>query len=106
MLFRKRKPPRYPGRPRLPIIRRKLPMRYHMRHQFGTRDLAFLQTMVALTGSPLSDGNRVDILRNGVRIFPSMLAAIRQAAMPGRSAWCATCTSAASAPGTCASCSE
>jgi cardiolipin synthase len=79
MFFRKRKPPRYPGRPRLPIIRRKLPMRYHMRHQFGTRDLAFQQTMYALTGAPLSGGNRAEILKNGVQIFPSMLAAIRKA---------------------------
>lgn len=79
MLFRKRKPRRYPERPRLPIIRRKLPMRYHMRHQFNTRDLAFRQTMVALTGSLLSEGNRVDILQNGVQIFPSMLDAIRNA---------------------------
>jgi cardiolipin synthase len=54
-------------------------MRYHMRHQFGVRDMAFLQTMHALTGAPLSEGNRVDILKNGVQIFPSMLAAIRNA---------------------------
>lgn len=54
-------------------------MRYHMRHQFGVRDVAFLQTMHALTGSPMSEGNRVDILRNGVQIFPSMLSAIRGA---------------------------
>jgi cardiolipin synthase len=79
MLFRKNKPPRYPHRPPLPIIRRKLPMRYHMKHQFGVRDLAFLQTMHALTGSPMSEGNRVTILKNGVEIFPAMLAAIRDA---------------------------
>jgi cardiolipin synthase len=79
MLFRKKKPPAYPRRPPLPIIRRKLPMRYHMKHQFGVRDLAFLQTMHALTGSPMSEGNSVEILTNGARIFPSMLAAIRQA---------------------------
>ena len=54
-------------------------MRYHMRHQFGVRDLAFLQTMHALTGAPLSEGNRVEVLRNGVQIFPSMLEAIRGA---------------------------
>ena len=35
--------------------------------------------MHALTGSPLVGGNRVDILRNGVQIFPSMLGAIRGA---------------------------
>jgi cardiolipin synthase A/B len=78
--FRKRKKaPRYPGRPPLPIVRRRAPMRYHMRHQFCVDDVAFLQTMHALTGSPMSEGNRVDILRNGVKIFPSMLAAIRGA---------------------------
>ena len=54
-------------------------MRYHMKHQFGVEDLAFLQTMHALTGAPLSEGNRVEILKNGVQIFPSMLAAIRGA---------------------------
>ncbi len=79
MFLRKRKPPRYPHRPPLPIIRRKLPMRYHMKHQFSVRDLAFSQTMYALTGSPLMDGNHVEILRNGVQIFPSMLSAIRLA---------------------------
>ena len=54
-------------------------MRYHMKHQFGVHDLAFLQTMHALTGAAMSAGNRVEILRNGVQIFPSMLAAIRGA---------------------------
>ena len=78
MLFRKRKPPRYPLRPPLPVIRR-LPMRYHMKHQFGVRDLAFLQTMYAVTGSSLTEGNQVDILENGDKFFPSMLAAIRNA---------------------------
>ena len=79
MFFRKRKQHRYPHRSPLPIIRRKLPMRYHMKHQFAVGDLAFLQTMHALTGSPIVDGNRVEVLRNGVQIFPSMLAAIREA---------------------------
>ena len=61
------------------MVRRRVPMRYHMRHQFGVRDVAFLQTMHALTGAPLSEGNRIDVLRNGVQIFPSMLSAIRAA---------------------------
>ena len=78
MFFRKRKPPRYPLRPPLPVIR-KLPMRYHARHQFGTRDVAFLQTMYALTGAAMSEGNRIDILKNGEQIFPSMLSSIRSA---------------------------
>lgn len=79
MFFRRKKLPRYPRRPPLPIVRRRLPMRYHMRHQFGIRDLAFLQTMYALTGAPLSEGNDVAILKNGVQFYPSMLAAIRGA---------------------------
>jgi cardiolipin synthase len=79
LIFRRRRKPRYPGRAPLPMVRRRTPMRYHMKHQFGVRDLAFLQTMHALTGSPMSEGNRVDVLKNGVRIFPAMLAAIRAA---------------------------
>ena len=77
--LRRRKPPRYPRRPSLPIVRRKLPMRYHMKHQFGISDVAFLQTMHALTGAPLATGNKVEVLRNGVQFFPSMIAAIRGA---------------------------
>ena len=79
MLFRRSKPPRYPSRPALPIVRRRIPMRYHMKHQFGVRDIAFLQTMHALTGAPMTSGNRAEVLKNGVQIFPSMLAAIRAA---------------------------
>lgn len=50
-----------------------------MRHQFGVRDLAFSQTLHALTGTPLQPGNRVEVLENGDRFFPSMLSAIREA---------------------------
>ena len=74
-----RNKPRYPRRAALPIVRRRAPIRYHMRHQFGVADVAFLQTMHALTGAPLSEGNRVDILCNGIEIFPSMLGAIKSA---------------------------
>src|ERR1700754_1861837 len=77
--FRHRKPIRYPGRTPLPMVRRRVPMRYHMRHQFGVRDVAFLQTMHALTGMAMSEGNRSEVLKNGVQIFPSMLNAIRAA---------------------------
>ncbi|MBK5260841.1 MAG: cardiolipin synthase [Thermoanaerobaculia bacterium] len=79
MFFRRTKPPRYALRSALPIVRRRMPMRYHMRHQFGIHDVAFLQTMHALTGAPMSGGNRVELLKNGVQIFPSMLSAIRAA---------------------------
>ncbi|HXI12772.1 MAG TPA: cardiolipin synthase [Thermoanaerobaculia bacterium] len=50
-----------------------------MKHQFGVRDVAFTQTMHALTGAAIQPGNQVDLLRNGVEIFPSMLGAIRSA---------------------------
>ena len=79
MAFRNKEASRYARRSTLPIVRRKLPMRYHMKHQVAVRDLAFLQTMHALTGAPMSNGNKAEILRNGVQIFPSMLAAIRTA---------------------------
>ena len=61
------------------MVRRRNPVRYHMRHQFGVRDVAFLQTMHALTGATIFEGNRIEVLRNGVQIFPSMLSAIRTA---------------------------
>ncbi|HVG24131.1 MAG TPA: cardiolipin synthase [Thermoanaerobaculia bacterium] len=77
--FRNKKTARYPGRPTLPVVRRRTPMRYHMRHQFGVRDVAFLQTMHALTGAAISEHNKVEVLKNGVRIFPAMLTAIRTA---------------------------
>lgn len=75
----RRKRRRYQRRPRLPFVRRVRPLRYHMKHQFGTRDEAFRQTMVALTGTELTEGNRIDILVNGDQIFPSMLEAIASA---------------------------
>ncbi|HEY5610301.1 MAG TPA: cardiolipin synthase [Thermoanaerobaculia bacterium] len=79
MRFGRSKTPRYPRRPTLPFLRKKFPVRYHMKHTFGVRDLAFLQTMHALTGHQMIQGNRIDLLKNGVQIFPAMLEAIRQA---------------------------
>ncbi|HEX7707712.1 MAG TPA: cardiolipin synthase [Thermoanaerobaculia bacterium] len=61
------------------MVRRRIPMRYHMRHQFGVRDVDFVQTMHALTGAAMTDGNAIQVLKNGVEIFPSMLSAIRAA---------------------------
>ncbi|HUP65654.1 MAG TPA: cardiolipin synthase [Thermoanaerobaculia bacterium] len=78
MIFRRRYPP-YPIRSAWPIVRRKNPVGYRMKHQFGVKDEAFLQTMHALTGSPLQEGNRVDVLCNGDEFFPSMFAAMRNA---------------------------
>lgn len=42
-------------------------------------ELAFVRTLEAHTDSPLVRGNSAQILLNGDEIFPSMLAAIRQA---------------------------
>jgi cardiolipin synthase len=39
----------------------------------------YRRTMERLLGTPASDGNQVDILRNGDQIFPAMLEAIRAA---------------------------
>jgi cardiolipin synthase A/B len=79
LIFRRRKTARYPRRSPLPIVRRRIPMRYHMRHQFGVRDVDFVQTMHALTGAAMTGGNAIEVLKNGVEIFPAMLAAIRGA---------------------------
>jgi cardiolipin synthase len=76
--FHRNYPP-YPIRSALPLIRRKNPLEYRIKHQFGVEEEAFLQTMHALTGSPLSEGNSVEILKNGDRSFPPMIAAIRAA---------------------------
>lgn len=43
----------------------------------GSREFSTLVEL--LTGGPLRQGNRVEVLRNGCRTFPSMLAAIRSA---------------------------
>lgn len=77
--LRRRKTPQYPRRGALPMVRRRIPMRYHMKHQFGVRDVAFLQTMHALTGAAVSAGNNATLLRNGKEIFPAMLEAIGSA---------------------------
>src|SRR5919106_1260117 len=42
-------------------------------------DPEFARLVEALTGAPLRDGNRIEVLRNGDEIFPAMLDAIRNA---------------------------
>lgn len=54
-------------------IRRKLPPAY------GTSDPQFIRSLSGLLGPPLTQGNDIRILVNGVRIFPAMLEAIRAA---------------------------
>lgn len=43
------------------------------------RDPGFARLLEALTGSPVTDSNSITVLRNGCRIFPAMLDAIRSA---------------------------
>ena len=45
-------------------------------HLYAVSDPQFLRSMGVLLGPPLVDGNRIDTLVNGDRIFPSMLEAI------------------------------
>ena len=45
-------------------------------HLYPVADQQFLRSMSVLLGPPLIDGNRVETLLNGDRIFPSMLQAI------------------------------
>jgi cardiolipin synthase len=47
---------------------------YTLPHDFTVGDATFLPS--ALPGTPMSTGNRIDILENGVGIFPPMLEAI------------------------------
>jgi len=47
--------------------------------QYSVGDPQFRRSMSMLLGPPMEDGNRVDVLVNGDRIFPAMLAAIAAA---------------------------
>ena len=46
---------------------------------YATDDPLFERSMSQLLGPPILDGNMVTPLRNGVQIFPAMLAAIESA---------------------------
>lgn len=52
---------------------------YKIESLYGVDDPQFVRTMGHLLGPPLIDGNRVEALVNGDRIFPAMLEAIRAA---------------------------
>jgi len=47
--------------------------------QYDTNDPQFRRSLGVLLGPPLVEGNKVEALRNGDEIFPSMLKAIREA---------------------------
>lgn len=54
-------------------------IRRRLRPAYGTDDPQFVRSLSGLLGPPLTSGNRVTALVNGVQIFPSMLEAIRSA---------------------------
>ncbi len=45
----------------------------------GGTSRGYRETLVSVMGIPFTDGNRIDILKNGVEIFPAMLEAISAA---------------------------
>lgn len=50
-----------------------------LEHRYATDHAQFSRSLGVLLGPPLVPGNRVQVLRNGVEIFPAMLQAIRDA---------------------------
>lgn len=52
---------------------------YELGEAPGVASTGFAHLVESLTGAPVRDGNRVTVLRNGCRIFPSMLEAIKSA---------------------------
>lgn len=54
-------------------------IRRELKPAYATADPQFPRALSGLLGPPLTPGNRIDILVNGVQIFPAMLAAIRSA---------------------------
>src|SRR5262245_1218408 len=51
-------------------------IKYKIEHEFGIEDPQFRQSMGALLGPAVMQGNSVTALQNGDEIFPSMLEAI------------------------------
>lgn len=52
---------------------------HQLERLYSIEDPQFRRAMSVLLGPPITDGNAVDVLLNGDRIFPAMLAAIRGA---------------------------
>jgi cardiolipin synthase len=63
----------------LNLTSRQLSVERRVAHLYPTGDPQFARAMGSLLGPALVSGNRVTVLRNGDRIFPAMLAAIREA---------------------------
>jgi len=54
-------------------------IKHRIAQRYGIADPQFERAMSQLLGPPILDGNLVTPLRNGVEIFPAMLAAIERA---------------------------
>lgn len=54
-------------------------IKHHLPHSYAVADPQFVRTIGQLLGPPILTGNTVEVLRNGVRIFPAMHAAITAA---------------------------
>lgn len=55
------------------------PPRYGLDHEFPVAAPEFLDSLVGVTGAPLLEGNRVELLNNGDEFYPAMMEAIQQA---------------------------
>jgi cardiolipin synthase len=54
-------------------------IKHQLPHHYGISDPQFVRAIGQLLGPPVLEGNTVDLLENGVRIFPAMLEAIPRA---------------------------
>jgi cardiolipin synthase len=63
----------------LNLSSRQLSVERRIEHLYGIEDPQFVRAMGSLLGPALIGGNRITALRNGDRIFPAMLEAIRSA---------------------------
>ncbi len=61
------------------FISGEIKIRHRIAQRYGISDPQFERSMSQLLGPPILDGNLVEPLRNGVEIFPAMLAAIARA---------------------------
>ena len=55
------------------------PPRFGLDHEFSVDSPEFVSTVAGASGSPLLEGNRLDLLNNGDAFYPPMLAAIKSA---------------------------
>lgn len=63
----------------LSLLAKPKEIRYSFPHEFGVKDAPFFPSAHALASPVPIEGNRIEILENGVEIFPAMLSAIAAA---------------------------